>query len=176
MSNETNVEWRDIPGYENHYQVSSDGQVRSLDRITKHGRFGYVFRRGKVLIGGFDTDGYRHLLLSYKATRVCRKVHSLIALTFLGPRPEGLQVLHWDDNKLNNHISNLRYGTRQENSTDMRRNGIPEGIQKLTADDVLEIRRLLSNGEPQRSIAKRFGVNGKSISRINRGYAWRHLK
>lgn len=52
------------------------------------------------------------------------KVHRLVMEAFVGPCPEGLEVLHWDDNPANNHLSNLRYGTRSENVKDRVRNGI----------------------------------------------------
>ncbi|NIH98089.1 hypothetical protein FHU31_005095 [Mycolicibacterium fluoranthenivorans] len=46
------------------------------------------------------------------------KVHHLVLLAFVGPRPPGLHALHCDDDPLNNHLSNLRYGTPSENQHD----------------------------------------------------------
>lgn len=37
--NTTRENWRAVPGYEGMYEVSDQGRVRSLDRITPHGRF-----------------------------------------------------------------------------------------------------------------------------------------
>ncbi|GEM_PF-2616369 len=44
---------------------------------------------------------------------------------------------------------------------------------KLTADDVLQIRRLLASGFPQRTIARIFGTHCSTICNINRGTVWR---
>lgn len=39
-------------------------------------------------------------------------------MTFLGPRPSGMEVCHSDGNKLNCSAENLRYGTRSDNMID----------------------------------------------------------
>jgi hypothetical protein len=50
-------------------------------------------------------------------------VHHLILLAFVGPRPEGCVTRHLDDDKANNRLGNLCYGTSTENNYDMVRNG-----------------------------------------------------
>jgi hypothetical protein len=47
---------------------------------------------------------------------------NVILLTFRGQRPPGHQALHWDDDPQNDELSNLRWGTREDNIADMRRN------------------------------------------------------
>jgi hypothetical protein len=49
---------------------------------------------------------------------ICKTVHSLVALAFHGPRPEGLDVAHGNCVKTDNRPSNLRYCTRSENLLD----------------------------------------------------------
>lgn len=51
------------------------------------------------------------------------KIHRLVANSFLGPRPAGLDTLHIDGDKTNNAVTNLRYGTRSENELDKVRHG-----------------------------------------------------
>jgi len=51
-------------------------------------------------------------------------VHGLVMLAFVGPRPDNLEVLHFDGNKLNNRLDNLRYGTSSENKFEAVRQGL----------------------------------------------------
>lgn len=106
--------WLAIADYEGYYEVSSWGRVRSLDRITR-GRGGCQrLVRGRVLSPSVDGKRYQRVILSPgKRTAL---VHTLVAEAFLGPRPEGLVVMHADDNPSNNHVSNLSYGTYAANS------------------------------------------------------------
>lgn len=118
-------EWRDIPGYEGRYQASSDGQIKSLARE-------YINNLGllrslpeKVLSACAGKGRYLNVnLFKADGTRGTRKVHHLIALTFHGSRPfPGAVVRHLDDDPLNNHVSNLRWGTLKENAQDAIRHG-----------------------------------------------------
>ena len=107
--------WRDIPGYEGKYQVSNDGKVRSLNyRHTG---------KKQILKERVDIGGYAVIGLCKDGKEKKYKVHRLIALAFI-PNPNNLPyVNHKDENKTNNHVSNLEwctakynvnYGTRNE--------------------------------------------------------------
>lgn len=112
-------EWRDIPGYKGYYQVSNLGRVRSLDRVVK--RLGRDKRlKGRVLktkLAGKNRD-YHNLALHKEGSANYFNVHKLVALVFLGPTPEGMEVLHGEEGSKVNSVSNLRYGTRAENCQD----------------------------------------------------------
>jgi hypothetical protein len=47
----------------------------------------------------------------------------LVLEAFAGPRPDGMDALHRDDNPTNNRFDNLRWGTRSDNLFDAVRNG-----------------------------------------------------
>ena len=47
----------------------------------------------------------------------------LVLEAFVGPRPDGHECCHYDDDPMNNHLSNLRWDTRSANSFDAIRNG-----------------------------------------------------
>jgi hypothetical protein len=117
------TEWRDVPGYEGWYQASDDGQVRSVDRAMVYSNGQKVSLRGKVLRLQLH-NGRPQITLARNRTRAVRQISHLVMEAFVGPRPAGLYVLHWDDDPTNNHLSNLRYGNQSENKRDAVRNGI----------------------------------------------------
>ena len=51
-------EWRDITGFENYYQVSNLGNVRSLDRYITKKNGATTFYKGKMLIPSKKRNGY----------------------------------------------------------------------------------------------------------------------
>lgn len=97
--------WRDISGYEELYQVSNLGMVRSLDRIDTLGRH----RKGKVLTGYLNHAGYYQVDLRRDGShKVCR-INRLVAQAFLD-NPDNLsQVNHKDECKTNNKACNLEW-------------------------------------------------------------------
>lgn len=97
------AEWRDIPGYEGLYQVSDQGEVRGRHRY-------------RALI--MQKNGYLGLSLLNRGERRTWLAHQLVALAFLGPRPEGADVRHLNGQCLDNRLANLTYGSRSENSVD----------------------------------------------------------
>lgn len=123
------TEWRDIPGYEGWYQVSANGQVRSLDRIVIHrfkdGRIRKANHRGCILVGSrAHSGGYPLVHLHRDGRRVGEVVHRLVLKAFVGPAPQaGMEGCHRDGDPMNNDISNLYWGTRKENVQDMARHG-----------------------------------------------------
>jgi Trp operon repressor len=167
--------WRPVVGWEQRYQVSNCGRVRSLDRLDSAGRP----RKGKLIKPFINEKGCPLVSLWVDAKAYTYKVSQLVAAAFLGPA-NGRMVLHWDDVKEHNHLSNLRYGTSKENHADMIRNGImPRGTDKpsckLSEQRVLVIRRMMANGVAQRHIAKHFGVSEALIRQIKTGERWSHV-
>lgn len=114
--------WLPVVGYEGLYEVSDQGRVCSVARTVQQG--GRTYRvKERILKAGPNTVGYPQVSLS-KDGYVERGmlVHWLVLQAFIGPAPEGQEGLHWDDVPHNNHLSNLRYGTKLENAADKTRN------------------------------------------------------
>lgn len=105
------MEWKSLEMFPN-YQFSDTGHVK---------KFG---KPARVHLNG----GYPTIILSNGLIKKRIKVHHVIAELFIGPRPEGLLVRHLDDDRENNCVSNLAYGTYKDNSQDAIRNGkVPIG-------------------------------------------------
>lgn len=117
--------WLPVVGWDDLYQVSDSGQVRSLDREVVLATGQRQLRRGRIL--RTHPNGPRgHLkvwLIRKVGERSHRYVHELVLEAFVGPRPAGLLGLHWDDDPSNNIVANLRWGTHADNMHDCVRNG-----------------------------------------------------
>lgn len=112
--------WKDAYGYENSYQVSNYGRVRSKDRIIqfcRNSKREMRFIRGKLLKPRKDKDGYITISLqSPDGISKTVRIHKLVLDTFIGNK-DGLPcVNHKDENKQNNSLSNLEYCTFKYNS------------------------------------------------------------
>lgn len=117
-------QWKDIPGFEGYYEVSDYGGVRSLGRtlITKGGiQKNHLGKRLKPT---------EHKQLKYLFVTLCKdgerrswKVHQLVALAFIGPRPAGSDTCHNNDIRTDNRAVNLRYDTHSANALDHVRAG-----------------------------------------------------
>ena len=117
-------QWKPVNGYEGIYEVSSHGRVRSLDRTVTRSDGQVHRRKGNILrMPLMQPKGYPFVNLSAQGKYRVRYVHSLVAETFIGTRPEGMQVCHNDGIKTNNHVDNLRYGTPRDNELDKVRHG-----------------------------------------------------
>lgn len=98
--------WKDIPGYEGGYQVSSFGKVRSL----------YPNRKQNQLMDLLEnTRGYYRVHLTKGDKVNFKMVHRLVAETFLENPLNLPQVNHKDENKKNNHVENLEWCSNLEN-------------------------------------------------------------
>lgn len=166
--------WRDIPGYENKYQVSNFDRVKSLKRTiqvhSKNNVFSKVVNERILKPGKYTKCGHLSVVLGHGMNG--RPVHQLVALAFLGKPPKGMEVLHKNGNPLDNRLENLRYGTRTENILDVYYVG--RAWRKLTIEDVLSIRFGLATNIKESELASMYGVSLITISRIKnrRHYAW----
>lgn len=157
------AEWRPVPGYED-YLVSSDGQVRGL--------------YGRVLKPSTHDFGYLQVALSREGKVSTKSVHRLVLEAFVGPAPEGLLTRHLDGNPANNNLSNLTWGTQQQNMQDSvdhntRARGSQNGNSRLLEEEVEAIRMEYATGlVSQRALGERYGVTQRTIWNIVNEKQW----
>lgn len=87
------------------YEVSSDGRIRNKNR-------------GNILKNRLTKFGYLEVCLSDVALKRGHKywrVHRLVALEFVPNPDDKPHIDHIDGNRVNNHASNLRWCTNDEN-------------------------------------------------------------
>jgi hypothetical protein len=112
--------WKDIKGYEGHYQVSNLGRVKSLNReINRGGVRGNMLLDEKILKQSTHHKGYRTIQFKVDGKIKTYKIHQLVAMSFLGHTPCGMSSIidHIDNNKSNNNVSNLRIVSNRENTS-----------------------------------------------------------
>ncbi len=116
-------EWIDIEGYENLYQVSNTGKIKSLKRTILYentNQTGISFCTRKEceerILKLSSNRGYQIVALSKDGQRKTYQVHRLVALHFL-PNPNNLPCInHKDENKKNNNVDNLEWCTEEYNN------------------------------------------------------------
>lgn len=159
--------WKPVPGYEGIYEISNFGKVNSI-------RNGERFPR-KLNTKTHYTSFSCKKLPEHK-TQKCFYIHSLVAQVFIGPRPEGHVVRHLDGNRRNNHLSNLAYGTPQENVADAIAHGTfakeNNGRALFTEAGVKAVKMLIDMGVSLSEIARKTDVSISTIHAIKTGRNW----
>lgn len=178
------VEWRDIPGYEGLYQVSSDGQVKRLEAIVQRKNGSGLSNREHLLAPRVKNSGYLFVSLSKSNKRQNAYIHHLVAYAFVGARPDGYDINHVDGNKLNNAAINLEYVTRTENMRHAREKGLHDNRgekqwkAKLSDDDAYMIKTvgILCLDEISVSyMARHYGVSVNTIWCVVNGKTFKHI-
>lgn len=118
--------------------------------------------------GPLHKSGYG---LGSKTNGKAVRAHRAAWITANGPIPDGLWVLHHCDQRDCVNPEHLFLGTLLDNNADRDRKG--RNASKLTAEQVVAIRRRRAAGETQQSIADDFGVSRPLISMIASGKVWR---
>lgn len=107
--------WKDIPDYEERYQASSEGRIRSVDREVRHWQGGVSVIKGKVIKPTMSRKGYLRVQLHKEGKMKCFRVHRLVWMAFNGEIPDGYEVNHIDEDKTNNRLINLNIMTHKQN-------------------------------------------------------------
>lgn len=101
--------WSEIKGFEGHYQVSDDGQVKSMERtiIMKNGRRKTIHEH--IMPQKDNGKGYKQVILSKDGNIYHKYIHRLVAEAFI-PNPDNLPCInHIDEDRGNNKAENLEW-------------------------------------------------------------------
>lgn len=160
--------WKDIPGFEGHYQVSNKGNVASIKSERK------------LLTIRLNTSGYPVVTLSLNGKSRPWVTGTLVLMAFVGQRPKNFDTSHKNGIKTDNNLENLTWESRRDNCARKSEHGTlnygeNNGPAKLKEFQVVEILKMLYHGTPQKKIAKKFNVHKNTISDINTGKKWKHI-
>lgn len=158
---------KDVVGYEGLYKVTEDGQI-------------YGVKRKNYLKQMKDRDGYLTVNL-YDGSGGMKKyfVHRLVAIAFV-PNPEGkATVNHTDENKANNHWTNLTWMTQRENNAHGTR------VARAAAGECRPVRCIDTGVEypSAKAAAEAYDTSGTCITKVckgkartHRGVRWEYVK
>jgi hypothetical protein len=185
----TNETWKEIPGFDGRYEVSSHGRIRTYS----NGRWGNK-THGRIMTLKRNPAGYSFVALHKPfGGGKCEyhMVHRLVAKMFI-PNPENKETVnHIDGNKTNNNVENLEWATHSENSIHAVRTGLSTPSQRQ--NDVTIQRcsipvimldknmNLLANYENAKQASIQTGTDHSSIIKCCRGklrtangFVWRY--
>lgn len=161
---------RPVPGFPGYYAIES-GDIRS----TK-------YRTPRVLKAQVGRNGYASVCMTSASGVIKRvSVHRVVAVSFIGPCPEGMEVRHLDGDPLNNRPDNLAYGTVRENRADSEGHGTAargqrHGMRKLSEREVYALRAEYDSSQHLvTEMAERYGIRPSQVYRIGRRRAWKSL-
>ena len=174
MKKDMQEEWRDIKGYENMYQISNMGNVKSLN-YKQTGR-------EKIMKSLVDKDGYLFVCLCKNRKVKPFKVHRLVAQAFISNPNNYPCVNHKDENKQNNCVSNLEFCTVKYNNI---YNGRQKRIAEKLSKPVLKIdpisNEIVAEFPSIKEVERQLGYNQGNISKCCKGkrntaggFKWRY--
>lgn len=174
--------WKKIPQFNNEYEVSNTGKIRSVYGVIVRSNGVKHTRVSKVLKPSVD-NGYLKGAVCVNKKMKPYKVHRLVAQMFVDNPENKPEVNHIDGDKQNNNANNLEWTTRKENIEHCHRLGLQKpfkgeevGTSILTAKEVLEIRSKFVPRKYSRSkLAKEYNVSEGCIKDILYKRTWNHL-
>lgn len=174
--------WKFIEGYNNRYQVSNLGRVKSLkkDDICPNG--GKFVREERIMKFSL-TNGYNRVGLLRDGKYRHWFIHRLVAIAFIDNPHNKPFVNHINSIRTDNKVENLEWCTQKENVIHAHKMGRhPKKIGEehhnstVTKQQIIEIKKLIKNGIMPTPISKITGINVGMIYNIKAGYSWKHIK
>lgn len=186
-----NEEFRNIKGYEKIYQVSNYGRIKSLERYRVLPNGGIWKIKNKILKSHYANGNYLFVAL-YNGVKRQLSVHRLVGQAFI-PNPNNLpEINHIDCIRNNNIVTNLEWCDRSYNTKYAFKYGtkkMPDKLKKmiknfdgennpnskLKKEDVIDIRKQISNGISYKKIAQQYNLHPDYIFLIKNRKIWKKI-
>lgn len=175
--------WKDVHGFEEAYQVSNFGRIKRKERTDSNNRT----HKERIMSPSMYSNGYMNVELRMNNKKRRTSVHRLVAEAFIDNPLNLPQINHKDENKANNHVSNLEWCTAQYNIR------YKDGVKRRRATAILNSNAVCKYGMEGEFIEKfecatdaAISVNGSCTEILScchhrahslsyKGYMWRFL-
>lgn len=167
--------WKDVVDWEECYQVSSFGSVRSKDKVrvkVRQGKTVHAFYKGRTMKNKYKEDGYLSVHLRDDQKSSHPSTHRLVALAFIPNIENKPTVNHKDGNKQNNNISNLEWSTYSEQTLHAVSTGLmtPRGAPVYSPEFKTRVYEyFIENNCSIRELCRKFDISNKTASDISKG-------
>lgn len=175
--------WKPVKGYEDYYEVNTDGDIRTIERYIILPTHKYL-KKQKYLKQFVDGRGYMHVkLYNGKGSAKSTTTHRVVATTFI-ENPHNLpEINHKDGNKLNNNVDNLEWVTRSYNvkhayvfRDPKTYKGSGNKLAKLTEEQVIELRKERETHKTTyKKLAEKYKIGITLVGYIVNRKTWRHV-
>lgn len=177
--------WKDWPEHPDRYEVSNTGKVRNKSflkcSVNKGGPYSFMTKT-KELAQLLNDQGYMQLRLMVDGVKFTRKVHRMVAETFLD-NPDNLPVVnHLNSNRSDNRAENLEWCTVQQNiqhSYDSGSNsnlGVLHPMAMFNEQIVLDIKLLGMKGYRPIDVANELDLEYHKVQKVLIRKNWKHIE
>lgn len=145
-------EWKPIQGFEDLYQVSNLGRVRSMGKI--------------ILKPEIMENNYQRIKLQNKGDNIKVLIHVLVAKAFI-PNPNNYEMInHINGNPSCNIASNLEWCDQEYNINHAIESGLMRGLK---IKEIIDIKEMIKNGVHSEEIEAKYDRSRQTISDIKHG-------
>lgn len=158
--------WIDIKGWEDFYQISNFGRIKSKQRRNY---------REKITIGSLNEENYYYCTLQDRKRKQRLFVHRIVAFHFI-ENPFNLPIInHKDGNPMNNRVENLEWCDYSYNQIHAMKMGLfTPHTQKINYEIANKIRKEYFGGNiSQRQLGLKYDLARTNINRIIKDKVWK---
>lgn len=154
-------------------------EFKELEEFPKYfiNEYGVIIgKRGLPLTQRLNVDGYPVVCIRHGGKRHCKRVHRLLAQTFI-PNPNNLPIVnHLDGNKENYSLSNLEWTTGKENMEHASKVlKVMKGNRAFTEEQIHEVCKLMEIGRSNKEISTLTGITLDVLTKVRAGTSWKHI-
>jgi hypothetical protein len=156
-----NEQWVGISGYEEFYEISDQGRVKSRFRYARSGAGMRRVPEKLMTQTVHPQTGHCRVQLSKKGKIKTMIVYKLVMEAYGKPKPDGYDIKHKDGNRQNNALSNLEWTIVHGSNS-----GEKHSKATLNDQDIEEIRAMRQAGIPVDQIATKMQISKSQVSKV----------